>query len=150
MPLPSPALERFFGPQVAAWNELELIDASGASLRIDRLVELVRASLISEHAPGRYQSHDLLRSYATELARRTDTDEDRRSALARTLGHYLHSADAASVLLGPQLIDPPDLPAPPGGTAPEEPPDHDRAYYRAERVAFCRSLQFESPFPPFR
>jgi DNA-binding SARP family transcriptional activator/tetratricopeptide (TPR) repeat protein len=94
----------------------------------DRLVELVRASLISEHTPGRYQSHDLLRSYATELARRTDTDEDRRSALARTLGHYLHSAHAASVLLGPQLIDPPDVPAPPSGTAPEEPPDHDRAW----------------------
>jgi ATP-dependent helicase/nuclease subunit A len=36
----SPALECFFGPQVAAWNELELIDASGDSLRIDRLVEL--------------------------------------------------------------------------------------------------------------
>jgi DNA-binding SARP family transcriptional activator len=98
----------------------------------DRLVELVRASLISEHTPGRYQSHDLLRSYATELARRTDTDKDRRSALARTLGHYLHSAHAASVLLGPQLIDPPDLPAPPDGTAPEEPPDHDRWQEQAE------------------
>ena len=94
----------------------------------DRLVELVRASLISEHTPGRYQSHDLLRSYATELARRTDTDEARRSALARTLGHYLHSAHAANVLLGPQLIDPPDLPAPPDATAPEEPPDYDRAW----------------------
>jgi DNA-binding SARP family transcriptional activator len=94
----------------------------------DRLVELVRASLISEHTPGRYQSHDLLRSYATELARRTDTDKARRSALARTLGHYLHSAHAANVLLGPQLIDPPDLPAPPDATAPEEPPDYDRAW----------------------
>ena len=82
----------------------------------------------SASTPGRYQSHDLLRSYATELAHRTDTDEDRRSALARTLGHYLHSAHAASVLLGPQLIDPPAVPAPPSGTAPEEPPDHDRAW----------------------
>ena len=36
----SPTLERFFGASAAAWGELELIDATGASLRIDRLVEL--------------------------------------------------------------------------------------------------------------
>ncbi len=36
----SAALKRFFAPGVAAWNELELVDPSGESLRIDRLVEL--------------------------------------------------------------------------------------------------------------
>jgi len=36
----APALRPFFGPGARAWNELELIDAGGQSLRIDRLVEL--------------------------------------------------------------------------------------------------------------
>jgi len=36
----SAVLKRFFGPSVAAWSELELVDARGDNLRIDRLVEL--------------------------------------------------------------------------------------------------------------
>lgn len=101
----------------------------------DRLVELVRASLVSEHRPGRYQSHDLLRSYAAELVRTTDSAEDRRSALVRTLDHYLHSAHAAAPLLGPPVIDPPNLPAASSGIDPEVLPDHDRAlaWFRAEQ-----------------
>ena len=42
-------LTRFFGPAVAAWNELELIDASGSSLRVDRLVELHDAIWILDY-----------------------------------------------------------------------------------------------------
>jgi ATP-dependent helicase/nuclease subunit A len=45
----SPALERFFAPAVAGWNELELIDASGDSLRIDRLVELPESIWILDY-----------------------------------------------------------------------------------------------------
>ena len=45
------------------------------------LAELVRAHLITEHAPGRYAYHDLLRAYAAELARACDTDGDRDVAL---------------------------------------------------------------------
>ena len=45
----SPALQRFFGASVAAWSELELIDAAGASLRIDRLVELGEAVWILDY-----------------------------------------------------------------------------------------------------
>ena len=78
--------------------------------RHHHLAELVRASLISEHTPGRYQSHDLLRSlrHRTRPRRRTDDQQDRRSAsCARTGTTTLHSAHAAERLLGPQLIDPP-------------------------------------------
>jgi ATP-dependent helicase/nuclease subunit A len=45
----SAALAGFFGPDVPAWSELELIEASGASLRIDRLIELSDAIWILDY-----------------------------------------------------------------------------------------------------
>jgi ATP-dependent helicase/nuclease subunit A len=45
----TPQLSQFFGPQIAAWNELELIDAAGDSVRIDRLVELSDAVWILDY-----------------------------------------------------------------------------------------------------
>ena len=39
------------------------------------LAELARAHLLTEHRPGRYAFHDLLRAYATELAQADDSDE---------------------------------------------------------------------------
>jgi ATP-dependent helicase/nuclease subunit A len=45
----APALACFFGPSVAAWNELELVDSDGGSLRIDRLVELDEAVWILDY-----------------------------------------------------------------------------------------------------
>jgi len=45
----SAALERFFAPSAAAWNELDLVDASGENLRIDRLVELEDAVWILDY-----------------------------------------------------------------------------------------------------
>lgn len=65
------------------------------------LHELTNANLLVEHAPGRYQLHDLLRIYASELARETDTDDDRRAALTRLLDHYTHTAYQADLVLNP-------------------------------------------------
>lgn len=65
------------------------------------LRELTDASLLTEHAPGRYQLHGLLRVYAAELAHRTDTEDDRRAALTRLLDHYTHTAHQADRLLNP-------------------------------------------------
>jgi hypothetical protein len=62
----------------------------------DRLVvELTSTGLITEHQPGRYSWHDLIRAYAMELSERSDTDADRHEAQARLLHHYLHSSYAA-------------------------------------------------------
>ena len=65
------------------------------------VAELSRASLIAEHAPGRFVFHDLLRDYAAEQARATDGAAERRAAIHRVLDHYVHSAHAAAVLLYP-------------------------------------------------
>ncbi|WP_433280992.1 BTAD domain-containing putative transcriptional regulator [Pseudonocardia xinjiangensis] len=78
------------------------------------LAELARAHLVTEHLPGRYRFHDLLRAYAHELAIRHDSAADRRRSTERMLDHYLHTAHRADKLL-PGHGEPVDRPA--GGTA---------------------------------
>ena len=92
------------------------------------LTELVRASLLTEHAPDRYSFHDLLRDYATELARDVDPEPARRAALTRLLDHFVHTAHAADRLLNPRR-DPMPIPLaePAGGTAVEPLGDYQRA-----------------------
>jgi len=63
--------------------------------------ELARAHLISEHVPGRYTFHDLLRTYAAEQARAGEDDQARQAATGRMLDHYLHTAARAALLLDP-------------------------------------------------
>ena len=90
------------------------------------LAELTRASLISEHSPGRFVVHDLLHAYAAELADAMP-EAERQAAIRRMLDHYLHSSVTAALLLF--QIDPPDRPPPPEpGTAPERPADRGEAY----------------------
>lgn len=65
------------------------------------LAELTQAHLITEHTPGRYTIHDLLRAYATEQSHTYDTETDRNAAIRRVLDHYLHTAHGATHLLDP-------------------------------------------------
>jgi tetratricopeptide (TPR) repeat protein len=67
------------------------------------LAELTQASLLSEHTPGRYVCHDLLRDYATALTQAIDPEQERSAATGRVLDHYLHSAYSAALpLISPQ------------------------------------------------
>lgn len=79
------------GPDVsvAAVASLAGTSKSGAG---SLLAELTRAHLIAEHLPGRYAVHDLLRAYAAEQARATDSDAERHQASHRALDYYLHTA----------------------------------------------------------
>ncbi|MFI9642070.1 ATP-binding protein [Micromonospora sp. NPDC051925] len=111
----------------------DLGTAAAASLaglprsRVTRLLaELAHAHLVTEHAPGRFAAHDLLRAYAAELAESLDPAEERRAAVRRGLDHYLHTAHAAALLLQPGR-DPVALTAALPGVTPEELPDHGRA-----------------------
>ena len=83
---------------IAAVASLAAISAERARAL---LAELTGAGLLSEPTEGRFAFHDLLREYAGELARRLDSEPDRRAALRRSLDHYLHTADR-----GDQLLDP--------------------------------------------
>ncbi|MGP3918816.1 AfsR/SARP family transcriptional regulator [Nonomuraea sp. 10N515B] len=78
------------------------------------LAELTRAHLLTEHAPGRYAFHDLMRAYAGELVHAHEPATERQAALRRLLGHYLHAAEAANRLLNPHRERITLAPIPPG------------------------------------
>ncbi|WP_203819995.1 tetratricopeptide repeat protein [Paractinoplanes ferrugineus] len=84
------------------------------------LVGLTRANLLTEHTPGRFTCHDLLRAYAGELA----AADDGAMAVRRMVDHYCVTAHAAASLVNPAR----DVDDPPGaapGVRPE--PLADRA-----------------------
>ncbi len=69
--------------------------ASMAALSVDEtrecVRELVRANLLVEHVPGRFNCHDLLRVYAADRAAAEEPAESRETAIERMLDHYLHT-----------------------------------------------------------
>jgi DNA-binding SARP family transcriptional activator/tetratricopeptide (TPR) repeat protein len=101
----SPAAARLFrllglhpGPDAGLPAIASLAGLTVAGSR--RLVaELTAAHMLTERGPGRYAFHDLLRTYAVELARTVDPEKDRLAAHRRVLDHYLHTAHAAAGLL---------------------------------------------------
>ena len=98
------------------------------------LHELTAARLTTEHRPGRFGSHDLIRVYAAELGRTLDSPSGQTQALARLLDYYLHTAHAAHLLLGPHFPVPaPAAPRP--GVTPGEMPGYGPAleWFAAER-----------------
>jgi tetratricopeptide (TPR) repeat protein len=105
------------GPDISAGAAASLAALTQTQAR-SLLAELTTASLIVEHRPGRYTFHDLLRAYATDLARHTDPAEERDAAAERLLDHYLHTAYSANRLLM-TTQDPIAVPAARPGTAPE-------------------------------
>ena len=101
---PSARLFRMVGCHPGA----DLTESAAASLAfLDPTVarqclrELVDANLLAEHHPGRYTCHDLLRAYAAQQGRGTDSDADRVSAVERVVDHYAQSAHAADRLVYP-------------------------------------------------
>ncbi len=82
------------GPDVSAPAAAALAGLAPRAARA-LLTELTRAHLLTEHRPGRYTLHDLLRVYAAERVRAEETPEERDLALRRLLSWYLHTADAA-------------------------------------------------------
>ncbi|MEU7621359.1 BTAD domain-containing putative transcriptional regulator [Streptomyces hygroscopicus] len=88
------------GADIAAPAAASLVGISVPQAR-RLLVQLTRAHLITERAPGQYGCHDLLRAYAMELTQAYDAEDERRAALHRVLDHYLHTALAAGVAFTP-------------------------------------------------
>ncbi len=88
------------GAQIATAAAASLAGSPVARVR-PLLAELARAHLIIEHHPGQFTFHDLLRAFATELARTVDTEAERHAAIRRMLDHYLRTAHAADRLLKP-------------------------------------------------
>ncbi|MFG2051986.1 BTAD domain-containing putative transcriptional regulator [Micromonospora sp. NPDC048935] len=97
------------GPDLGAVAAASLTGVPAPRVR-PLLAELAHAHMVTEHTPGRYAMHDLLRAYAME---RADIEEDRAERLAvthRMFDHYLASAHLADLRLHPHR-DPIRLPA---------------------------------------
>jgi DNA-binding SARP family transcriptional activator/tetratricopeptide (TPR) repeat protein len=116
----APAAARLFrllglhpGPDFTAVAAASLAGVPVESARA-LLTELTGAGLLSEHRPGRYAFHDLLRGYAAEQAEAHDSQQARQAAVGRLLGYYLHTAHAADRQLYPHresvLLAAPDQP----------------------------------------
>jgi DNA-binding SARP family transcriptional activator/tetratricopeptide (TPR) repeat protein len=83
------------------------------------MYDLLNASLLQQHTPGRYRFHDLVRLYASERADHDDPQEVRHAALHRLLDHYLHTAHTADRIFSPGR-DFITLADPHSGVAPEK------------------------------
>jgi DNA-binding SARP family transcriptional activator len=121
------------GPDTDAAAAAALADTdqdTAASL----LENLVDHNLLSQHTPGRYRMHDLIRLHARTLAHQ---DSDHTAALDRLLDHYQHTAARAEDLVTP-------FPgAESAGPVPVHLPDPDAAWawLRAERPNLLAALE---------
>jgi DNA-binding SARP family transcriptional activator len=122
------------GPDIAAPAIASLVGVPARRAR-GALAELTRAHLLAEQIPGRYAFHDLLRAYAAEQARATDSDAERRAAINRMLDHYVHTGHTAARLLHSGRGDMIDLDPPAAGVEPEHLAGHAEAlaWFGAER-----------------
>lgn len=121
------------GPEISATAA-----ASLAALPMPRtrtlLTQLQRTNLVNQRDTHRYRIHDLLRTYARELAARHHTETERYGAVHRLVDHYLHTAYTADRRIDPRR-DPIASAPPLDGVTEEELPDRDRAiaWLRTER-----------------
>lgn len=76
------------------------IDTNLASVLLETLTS---ANLLTEWLPGRFRLHDLIRTYARERLAAEESPEQRRLAVRRLAGWYLHSACAARAAMRPAL-----------------------------------------------
>ncbi|MGP3959468.1 BTAD domain-containing putative transcriptional regulator [Nonomuraea sp. 3N208] len=104
------------------------------------LAELTRANLLTEHAPGRYSCHDLLRAYASELCQAGDADRD--AARHRIVDHYVHTAHAAAQCLHGHLETiAPAAPGPGVSVTGFDGADAAMDWFTAERPALLATLK---------
>jgi tetratricopeptide (TPR) repeat protein len=98
------------GVDVTAGAAAALLDV--AEPEAARLLDgLAGCHLIGRQPRLRYQFHELLGEYATDLCRAVDPDEVRTAALERLLAYYVHrTVDATAVLHPKSLRLPGDVP----------------------------------------
>jgi DNA-binding SARP family transcriptional activator/tetratricopeptide (TPR) repeat protein len=106
------------------------------------LAELTDAHLVTEHQPGRFAMHDLLRAYAADLAGAADPEDERGMAVLRLLDHFLHTASAGALLLYPHRYEISLEPAAAGVTI-EALTDHDQAlgWFAVEHRALVAAVE---------
>ncbi|WP_290864523.1 AfsR/SARP family transcriptional regulator [Hamadaea sp.] len=74
------------------------VDPTDAEADLEHLLD---SHMLTQHEPGRYTFHDLLREHARATGAATDDETDRQMALTRLFDFYLHTAAAAIDVLYP-------------------------------------------------
>ncbi|WP_433461710.1 ATP-binding protein [Spirillospora sp. CA-128828] len=122
------------GPDFAA-GAAGALAGSGPSFVRRPLEALAGAHLLEPGPGGRFQFHELLRSYAMDRFRREHGPDERRLAIRRELTWYLYTADAAQTWINPQERNV-RLPGPERDVEPLRFDSYDRAvqWYEAERA----------------
>lgn len=82
-------------PEAASLAAVSLTEAYQA------LAELCDEHLLTEHMPGCYTAHELVRVYAKDAARTHEIADELRTAEHRLLDHYLHTVGGAREQLLP-------------------------------------------------
>ncbi|MFE2597415.1 ATP-binding protein [Streptomyces sp. NPDC059396] len=94
------------GPEVSTAAAAVLADLEERQVR-RLLEELARAHLIEPAGVfGRWRMHDLMRLYATGLAKDSADQDDQFDALGRLLEYYLITSWSAGIHLNPAVSDP--------------------------------------------
>lgn len=107
---PPTGLEQYWRPRYAVLEHAfergrDGVRTAAAEEPATQAPELAQAHLISEHLPGRFTIHDLLRAYAAELTETVDGHAEQRSARHRLLDYHLHTGQTAARLLDPYRGD---------------------------------------------
>jgi tetratricopeptide (TPR) repeat protein len=111
------------------------------------LAELARTHMITERKTEIFGLHDLLQAYASELARATDPASQRQAAVHRMLDHYLHTANAADLLLDPHRIPVDIRPPQPGVTVSVlSGPAHAVAWFLAEHPVLVSAVKLAAAY----
>jgi DNA-binding SARP family transcriptional activator/tetratricopeptide (TPR) repeat protein len=93
-------LGRHPGRDVDPYAAAALADVDPADAEQD-LEQLLDSHMLTQHEPGRYTLHDLLREHARATGAARDDAQQRQQALTRLLNHYLHTTAAAIDVLYP-------------------------------------------------
>ncbi|MDX8033276.1 tetratricopeptide repeat protein [Lentzea sp. BCCO 10_0856] len=88
------------GPEFSV-NAAAALGGLGLSSTRKLLDVLIGAHVLEQHAPNRFQFHDLLRIYAAQQAFQHEDATARRDALERGLGWYLHTLSNATTIIAP-------------------------------------------------
>jgi tetratricopeptide (TPR) repeat protein len=129
------------GPDIAASAAASLAGVRPAEVH-RHLGELVEHHLLTAHLPGRFASHDLLRTYAAELGQDADDENVQVEARRRLFEHYLRSAHAAHALLAPHR-DRVALPPTPVDVFPQQLTDRREAadWFQEERPILIATVE---------
>ena len=109
------------------------------------LETLTDACLLESPSPDRFRLHDLLRSYAADLAARTDHAEDRDAASGRLLRWYAERAVAAAQVLAPDGSVRVLIPSPPAARVITSDPEQAYDWFECEQANLVAGEGAETP-----